>query len=177
MTEDTESQAPDAPAKGGIVKLGVAVVLLMTVEAAVLLFFAGGAPAEAGDPEVEATKAIAEGDQADAPRSDLVEVALTPPYSVTNSSADLGTLVHVNFELVCAVSGKNKDAFTNAAEVEYHNRLRQVVTEIVRSASLEELQDPDMDRLKRQIREKINKTLQHSYVVDVIVPKFQVHVQ
>ena len=179
MTEETPSEEPSAAAaaKGGILKIGVAVVLLMAAEAGVLLFFLSGSPAAAADAEASATDKIAEGMEELAAGSDLVEVELSPGFAVTNSTADLGTLVHVNCDLVCAVSGKNRDVFAKSAEEDYRNRIRQVVTEILRSASLEELQDPDMNQLKRRIREDINKTLQHSYVVEVIVPKMQVHVQ
>ena len=179
MSEEAPAEeTPESPAgKGGLLKIGVAVVLLMAAEAGALLFLLPGGSAEAADAEATATDKIAEGMEELAAGSDLVEVELSPGFAVTNSTADLGTLVHVNCDLVCAVSGKNRDVFAKSAEEDYRNRIRQVVTEILRSASLEELQDPDMNQLKRRIREDINKTLQHSYVVEVIVPKMQVHVQ
>ena len=177
MAEETESTEPAAAGKGGLIKIAAVVGLLMTVEAGVLFFMLSGGEASAANAEAEATAAIADGAAEVAAGSDLVEVEMSPGFSVTNSTADLGTLVHVNFELVCAVSGPNESAFTAAVGETYKNRLRQVVTEIVRSASLEELQDPDLNQLKRRIREELNKTLQHSFVVEVIIPKIQVHVQ
>ena len=177
MSEAAEAPAEEPAAKSGLVKVAALVGLLMTVEAGVLFFLLSGSSAAADEAGQEATAAIADGHAEVAAGSDLVEVELEPGFSVTNSTADLGTLVHVNFDLVCAVAGPNQAAFSTAVNDAYKNRLRQVITEIVRSASLEELQDPDLNQLKRRIREDLNKTLQHSFVVEVIVPKIQVHVQ
>lgn len=183
MAADTteETEAPEAATvekkSSGMVKWIAIIAVLMLVEAGVMfVLFGSSAP----DPEADAdqaTEEIADGLHDIEADSDLVEVELYPAFNVTNSSADLGTLVHVNFELVAGVSKKNAETFTTAATENYKNRLREVVNEIVRSASLEELQDPDLNQLKRRIREDLNKTLQQSYVVEIVVPKIVIHMQ
>lgn len=154
-----------------------AAVVLMLVEGAAMFLFLSPAPASEEDVEAKAAEAIADGLTEVEADSDLVEIEMSPSFNVTNTSADLDTLVHVTFDLVAAVSTSNADTFKTAATENYKNRLREVVNEIVRSATLEELNDPDLNQLKRRIRESLNKTLQHSYVVKVIIPKMIVHVQ
>ena len=162
--------------KKWIMRLAAIGLVLMVAEAVVLWMMLGGSSEEESAEDVAAAQ-IAEGLQDITAASDLVEVAFDPAFAVTNATADLGTLVHVNFELVAGVAGKNEATFREAVEVNYRNRLRQAIGEIVRSASLEDLQDPDLNQLKRRIKEDLNKTLQSSYVVEVIIPKMQVHVQ
>ena len=178
--EDVVVEAPE-PTEGEkvkkwIMRIAAIAVVLMAAEAAVLWVMLS--PSSDADAAQDAAAAeIADGISDITAGSDLVEVPFDPPFTVTNATADLGTMVHVNFELVAGVSGQNETTFRQAVEVDYRNRLRQAINEIVRSASLEDLQDPDLNQLKRRIKEDLNKTLQSSYVVDVIVPKMQVHVQ
>ena len=166
----------EAKMKKWIMRIAAIAVVLMAVEAvAMYVVFSPSADAEA---EKDAAAAeIADGLTEIAAGSDIVEVEFSPPFAVTNSTADLGTLVHVNFELVAGVSTKNETTFRQAVEQDYKSRLRQAIVEIARSAALEDLQDPDLNQLKRRIKEDLNKTLQSSYVVEIIIPKIQVHVQ
>ena len=163
-----------AKTKKWVMRTAAIAVVLMLVQAGVMyVMLAPSGDAEAAQ---EAADQIADGMSDITAGSDLIEVPFEP-FAVTNSTADLGTLVHVNFELVAAVSAKNETTFRQAVEEDYKSRLRQAISQIARSAALEDLQDPDLNQLKRRIKEDLNKTLQSSYVVEVIIPKMQVHVQ
>ena len=183
MTEAVEDVVIDQPPvpegaklKKWIMRIAAIAVVLMLGEAAVLYVLL--APSGDGEAAKDAAAAqIADGLSDIAAGSDIVEVEFDPPFAVTNSTADLGTLVHVNFELVAGISTKNETTFRQAVEQDYKSRLRQAIVEITRSAALEDLQDPDLNQLKRRIKEDLNKTLQSSYVVEVIIPKIQVTVQ
>jgi hypothetical protein len=48
-------------------------------------------------------------------------------------------------------------------------RIRQAVNKIVRSSSLEELNDPSLGTIKRLTREEINRLLRKSYVSEVVI--------
>lgn len=185
MATDTAVEEPAitadaevAPQKsGGMLKWIVVIAILMLVEAGVFFLMMGPSAPSEEDAEQQATEAIADGLSDVAAESDLIEVPLEPSFSVTNMSADIGTTVHASFDIVTAVSERNAESFRTAVEEKYKGRLREVINQVVRSASLEELQDPDLNQLKRRIREDLNKKLQHSFVVEVIIPKMQLHVQ
>ena len=183
MTEAVEEPVIAEPSLGDgakmkkwIMRIAALVVVLMVGEAAALYFLLGSG-GEGETAEDDAAADIANGLADITAGSDIVEIPLEPGFAITNATADLGTLVHVNFDLVAGVSAKNEAVFRTAVETDYRSRLRQAVSEIARSAALEELQDPDLNQLKRRIKEDLNKTLQSSYVVEVIIPKIQVHVQ
>ena len=172
----TEEEAPKKSSSTMMIVIAAAIVLMLIEGAAMYLFLAPAPPSEE-DMQQQAAEEIADGLSETEAESDLVEIEMIPSFNVTNTSADLDTLVHVTFDLVAAVSGSNSDKFKTAATETYKNRMREVISEIVRSATLEELNDPDLNQLKRRIREALNKTLQQSFVVKVIVPKMIVHVQ
>ena len=149
------------------------VAIIATVGACYMLF----APSGEMNPEDIAAAQIADGVSDITAGSDLIEVPFEPSFSVTNSKADLAADVHLSFDLVAGVAAKNESTFRQAVDVDYRSRLRQAISEIARSAALEDLQDPDLNQLKRRIKEDLNKTLQSSYVVEIIIPKMQVHRQ
>lgn len=172
-----ETEEAEAKSSSGMLKwIGITAVLMAVQGAVMYLMLAPSGPSPE-DAEQQATEEIAEGLRDIEADSDLIEVEFYPAFNVTNSSADLGMDVHVNFEVAAGVSKKNADTFKTAIDETYKIRLREVVSEIVRSASLDELEDPDLNQLKRRMREDINKTLQQSYVVEIFIPKIVVHKQ
>lgn len=103
---------------------------------------------------------------------DSVEVEIDS-FSISNSLAAPGSVIHVSFKLVATVANGQETTFGELVTKGKQARVRQAVIKVARSASLEDLQDPDLNVFKRQIKEEINKVLQKSYVNDVIISSFR----
>jgi flagellar basal body-associated protein FliL len=99
---------------------------------------------------------------------------LIDSFNTTNSRAEPGSVLNVTFELVAEVSSDNELVFTQAAN---KARVKQAIVEVIRSASLPDLNDPNLITIKRLMKEKINKVLRNSYVIQVFVSEFRVFIQ
>ena len=55
--------------------------------------------------------------------------------------------------------------------------MRQAIVEVIRSSSLPDLDDSDLITIKRLMKEKINKVLRNSYIIQVFVSDFRVLIQ
>jgi len=104
--------------------------------------------------------------------TDAVEVAIDS-FSTTNSRAAPGSVIHLTFKLTAVVAAGQDIAFENAANQHHNARVRQAVLKVARSASLEDLNDPNLTTIKRQLREEINKVLRKSYVSEVVISDFK----
>lgn len=104
--------------------------------------------------------------------SDAVEVAIDS-FSTTNSRAAPGSVIHLTFKLTAVVAAGQDMAFEHAANQHHNARVRQAVLKVARSASLEDLNDPNLTTIKRQLREEINKVLRKSYVTEVVISDFK----
>jgi flagellar basal body-associated protein FliL len=51
--------------------------------------------------------------------------------------------------------------------------VQQAVDKVIRSSTHDELSDSNLDRIKRRIREDINKILGNSYIQEVIITEFR----
>jgi hypothetical protein len=98
---------------------------------------------------------------------------LIDSFNTTNSRAEPGSVLNVTFELVAEVSSDNELVFTEAANKAHKARVKQAIVEVIRSASLPDLNDPDLITIKRLMKEKINKVLRNSYVIQVFVSEFR----
>lgn len=103
---------------------------------------------------------------------DTVEVEIDK-FNASNSLAAPGSVIHVQFHLVTTVAQGQETIFGELVSKSKQARVRQAVISVARSASLEDLQDPELNVFKRQIKEEINKVLHKSYVNDVIISSFQ----
>lgn len=103
---------------------------------------------------------------------DTVEVEIDR-FNASNSLAAPGSVIHVRFNLVATVAEGQETIFAELVSKSKQARVRQAVISVARSASLEDLQDPELNIFKRQIKEEINKVLHKSYVNDVIISSFQ----
>lgn len=104
---------------------------------------------------------------------DTVEV-IVDNFSTTNSKAAPGATVHLAFKLTAIVPNGQDVAFEHAANQTHKAQVRDSVIRVVRSARLEDLNDPALTTLKRQLREEINKVLKKSYVSEVAISEFKV---
>lgn len=103
---------------------------------------------------------------------DTVEVEVDK-FNVSNSMAAPGSVIHIRFNLVATVAEGQETVFGELVSKSKQARVRQAVISVARRATLEDLQDPELNVFKRQIKEEINKVLHKSYVNDVIISSFQ----
>lgn len=194
MSAAPEVAAPAAPAhdaaasgggKGGMVKIIGIVVAVMLLEGVGLFFVLGkgsshAATSEHGD-EGHDSHAAADshgghgghgGHSEASSDSESAEVTLET-FMTTNNRAAPGSIIHMTFRLVCIVQTAQKASFEHAANEEQRHRVRETILKVARSASMEDLSDPDLSSIKRLFREEINKVLRKSYVTEVVISDFK----
>ncbi len=179
VAEETPAEAPATKASGGgfFKKILIVTVLLLTftgINIGVLWYFLGSS-AKTEVPTVEGalpeTPVI--GDPANPGLNDYVEVELDD-YSVTNTTAAQGHTIHVTFKLIGLVSKTSQTQFELVAHKEKRNQVKEAVERIIRSASLNDLKDSQLDFIKRRMREDINKTLGNSYINKILIVEFRI---
>lgn len=158
MATDTApaETVPAAPAGKSKFMMIVGIIAVLIVAQAVITYFlmpkaAAPAPATA-DPAAPPPKTPAIADE-------LPETAEVPlgDYNCTNSS-NPGTSIHFNFKLVAIVTPDKASGIK--PKLESHSaRLRQTVAKIIRSAKLEDLNEPSFGTIRRLLREEINRLL------------------
>ena len=146
------------------------VVFVMIAEAAIFYVLGIGdhSSAQPGTSKDVQTNEAADGDV----HEDSIEVEVDS-FNVTNTRSAADAIVHVSFKLVAVVAKGQEVEFDQAANKTHKARVRQAVIEVARSATMEDLADPNLTTFKRLIQEKINKSLRRSYVVEVIVSEFR----
>lgn len=165
-TAHADDAATAAPSKL-LGKQALIAVLLLVVSAGLAGAFLWLLP---GSSEAHGHDEAAAGEHG--PSGDAVEV-LIDTFSTTNSRAAPGSVIHVTFKLTAIVPAGQDVAFEHAANQHHNARVRDVVQMVARSASLEDLNDPNLTTIKRQLREEINKVLRKSYVTDVVISEFK----
>ncbi len=103
---------------------------------------------------------------------DAVEVTIDS-FSTTNGRAAPGGVIHVSFKLTAVVASGQEIEFERAANEHHNGRVRQAVVKVARSASLDDLNDPNLTTVKRQLREEINKVLRKSYITEIVISDFK----
>lgn len=171
--ETTASDEAEAPPKkkSGLVKIVILLAVAMVGEAGLFLFLGigSGDPAEAAAAEEDVP---AEADEDADGKDELVEVEVHA-FNVTNTKAAPDTIVHIAFKLHALVAMDQQDAFDEAANTQNKARVREAVERIMRSATLDYLEDPSLSTLKRLLREEVNKVLRQSYIVEVAIIDFK----
>ncbi|HUG90305.1 MAG TPA: flagellar basal body-associated FliL family protein [Planctomycetaceae bacterium] len=103
--------------------------------------------------------------------SDTIEVEIGS-FNCSNNQAD-GSVVHVTFRLFATIAAGQQTAFKDVVQNRMNARVRQAVGKVIRSSSMEDLDDPDQSVARRQLKEEINKVLRKSYINEVILVDFR----
>jgi flagellar basal body-associated protein FliL len=151
---------------GGIV---VVVIVVQAVVTAVVLPHRSGStdPVHKSEDKGHGTSEHHEVAEHQSPEGEFAEVSLGD-FSFSNGTAAPGVIIHVDFKLSAVCSSKH--ASNLESQIKSHTaRIRQAVNKIVRSSSLEEMNDPNLGTIKRLIREEINRLLQKTYVLEVVI--------
>lgn len=93
-------------------------------------------------------------------------------FATTNEQAVTGVSIQVRFKLYVTVAESQHEEFKNLANVVNKNRVNEAIIEIFRAASHDDLRDPELNVMKQKIREKINRLLGTTAIIDVIFSGF-----
>lgn len=99
----------------------------------------------------------------------MVEVKLGS-YICTNNREGRDT--HVTFDLVAVVQ-PDQEFELKEINKQKTARIREQVISVIRSANLEDLEDASLRRLKQQMVESLNKTIERKAIMEVIMGEFQ----
>ncbi len=167
------STAPSTSSFGtkNLLMIGVLIAFVMIAEAAVFYLLGIGIGNSSGEQQKADVAAVQEEEQNQ--EEQFVEVFIDT-FNVTNTTAAADAIFHISFKLTALVAKGQEVDFDNAANKTHKARVREVVVEVARSATIEDLNDPELSSFKRMLRERINKVLQRSYVVEAIISDFQV---
>lgn len=91
-------------------------------------------------------------------------------FSTTNSIAEPTSIIHISFELSAVIASGPE--FDRAKDI-YHGRMREAIEKVCRSASLEDLSDPNLSKIRQQIRDEVNKVLRASFIIEVVITDFK----
>ncbi len=165
--------APAAKSTGkrNILLVAGLIAFVMVAEAAVFYMLGIGTP-PAREPDSQKAADTTE-TEAEKPEDQFAEVDIDT-FNVTNTQAASDVVIHISFKLSALVAKGQEIDFDNAANKTHKARVREAVVEVARSASIEELNDPALTTFKRLIRERINKVLRRSYVVEAIISDFKI---
>lgn len=167
-TEESAVKKPGLLASKKVKVIGL-VMIVMFVEA-IGMYFLLPAPSVADDAqgELAATEEGADGEEGDI---EMKEVEIGA-FKTTNTIAAPGSIIHVSFTAIAMVSAENEDSFNTAVKEQYNWRVKQAVSKVIRSSSLEDLNAPSQGTISRLIREEINKVLSKSYVMRVVLEPY-----
>lgn len=98
-------------------------------------------------------------------------------FSVTNNIAEPGATIHVTFNLVALVEQGSATDFEAKVKENNKARVKQAVIEVVRKASLADLNDPQLSTMKRMMKEAVNKVLKKSYVIETVISEYRTMTQ
>jgi len=167
--EPADDQPPASGGGGFWLKFAAVaglLVIVMVVQVLTLYIFFGQSSESNLDPT---DPAILDAESLD--DTSTTEIDISPQFNSTNSLSQQGE-IHVSFNLHVEVPTHLSEAF-NEAKKNHKNKIRQSVITIIRNAGIEELNDPYLSVIKRQIREDINKILNQSFVTGVIITDYR----
>ena len=174
----TAAEAPsgDKASKGLLRKPLVIVGLVLAVMAIefVGLYFVLPHPTEAAESSTahgDSHDDHGHGNAATTTHSD-VEVFIDN-FNTTNTKASPGSSVHLTFKLTAVVETAHSNEFGHAVNESQKARVRDGILRVTRSATLDDLNDPNLATFKRQLREEMNKTLRKSYVIECVISDFR----
>lgn len=163
-------EAPEAAAPAGkssMMKFGIILIVAMVAEAGAILFLTSGGDSAKTDEQVEEVDETAS-------NSDVVEKEVTiGDFNTVISHGESGGSIHVRFKLSATVSTANSEKFKDAVSDTHESRVREAVIAVCRGSSRSDLNNEELTFFKRKIRDRVNKILRQSYIIEVIISDFQ----
>lgn len=165
-SEETSQKKPGLLANKKVKVIGL--VLIVMFAEALGMYFLLPTPSVASDDTKGGLTSGAEDSTNPEEQMNIEEVEIGK-FNTTNSIASPGSTIHVSFTLVAIVSKENAVTFTADVKEKYNWRVKQAVSKVIRSASLEDLNAASQSTISRLVREEINKVLGKSYVIKVVL--------
>lgn len=166
---DVAVTAPAKKGKGNLVMIIGAIVVVVIVQTVLtlLLMPKTGAAKPAEDPaKVAAAKAETDETVEDA-ENDTAETTVGD-FNCTNNTAAPGVVIHLDFKMASLSSQKHASQLKDLLK-SHEARVRQIVGQIVRRSTLEDLNDPNLATIRRLIKEDINRLIRKSLITDVVL--------
>ncbi len=168
---DAPVESPEAAAPSGkssMLKFGIILIVAMAAEAGAILFLTSS-----GDAAAKTDEQVEEVDEG-AGNSDVVEREVSiGDFNTVISHGESGGSIHVRFKLSATVSTANAEKFKDAVSDTHESRVREAVIAVCRGSSRSDLNNEELTFFKRKIRDRVNKILRQSYIIDVIISDFQ----
>ncbi|VAX40983.1 hypothetical protein MNBD_PLANCTO02-135 [hydrothermal vent metagenome] len=165
-SEETSQKKPGLLANKKVKVIGL--VLIVMFAEALGMYFLLPTPSVASDDTKGGLTSGVEDSTNPEEQMNIEEVEIGK-FNTTNSIASPGSTIHVSFTLVAIVSKENAVTFTADVKEKYNWRVKQAVSKVIRSASLEDLNAASQSTISRLVREEINKVLGKSYVIKVVL--------
>ena len=103
---------------------------------------------------------------------EFAEVALGV-FSFSNTTALRGVITHVDFSLAVLTSLTQVSTLESQIKSN-HGRIRDAINKIVHNCNLDELNDPNLEAMKRLIREDVNELLGKRLIIQVMINDIRV---
>jgi len=104
---------------------------------------------------------------------ETVEVKIDEFRTTNTLAATEGSEINLTFTLAAVVSRDAEADFEEAIKKNHQYRVRQAVERVCRNATAQDLHDPELGTIKRLMKEEINKVLDTSYIIVVIISGWQ----
>jgi flagellar basal body-associated protein FliL len=172
--ETKTEKAAAAPAKsrfgGRRIKIAIIVASVMGIQAvaAMLLLPKGSSVTSSSGEAAESGPHAAE----HAGKADNLEEVEVDKFSCSIELDD-GILWFVSFRLFAAIDANSASHFKDAVNEKYKARVRQAVVKVVRMSSINDLRDPQLDLLKRNLKTELNNVLPKRYVQEIIISEIR----
>ncbi|MAT16741.1 MAG: hypothetical protein CMJ46_15900 [Planctomyces sp.] len=161
---------------GKLIKIGglLAVVLGLQVIVVWWLLSRPTVPATELTPGEEIENAISTEDTVGGVSSVTDKEVEIDTFNCTNTSAIDEGVVHVSFHLSATTNPSNEVDFQLAVTNTAERRVKEAVERVARNAPYEDLKDPNLNSIRRQLKDEINKVLRKSYVNEVQITEFKI---
>jgi len=181
---EPDSAAPQdqAPKKkfslsGKKVKILALLLVVMGAQTAVVYLIlpapTNGAAESAGhDAEHGEASSSGHGDGHLAGRGGTEEVEISD-FSSSVSANSGGSIIFVTFRLFATVPSSSRADFEKYITQSHKARVHQAVVKVIRMSSMDDLNDPQLDVFKRNLRTEINNVLPQRYVNEVVISEFR----
>lgn len=148
-------------------KLYLIIAGVMLAEALVLMFIL-----PKSSPELT-TLAVASNVRPDPQVSELLKVNIGNKFTVSNLS-DSNLPVRLEVKVCAEIDAKNKIPFEAVLKSRAF-RIQEAITTVLRKASTEDLHDPDLAAVKRQIKDAVTEVIgrEHPMIEGLIIPEFK----
>jgi flagellar basal body-associated protein FliL len=167
--------APVAPAAAAKSRFGGKRIKIIAILAVLMVVPAVGAAFLLPKGHAASGQSAEHGEHAEDAHSAKIDNLAEVEIGTFDSSIELddGILWYVKFRLHAMVASEASNHFTEAVQEKYKARVKQAVVKVIRMSSINDLRDPQLDLLKRNLKTEINNILPQRYIQEVVVSEIR----